>query len=48
MIFVAFVSDGVIGFVTHELSELLTHLKEHQCHRIEIWKGSERRGGYYC
>jgi Leu/Phe-tRNA-protein transferase len=48
MIFIAFVSDTAISFVTHELGELLKHLRDNPCHRVEIWRGDEKRGGYYC
>lgn len=47
MIFVVYVTEGVIGFVYHELSEVLEHIKKNKYHKIEIWNRTGHRGGHW-
>lgn len=47
MIFVVYVTEGVIGYVSHELSVLLDYIKQNKFHKVEIWKRNKHVGGFY-
>lgn len=47
MIYVVFAVEGMIGFVSQELPELLFYISNHRYHSIEMWRGAQRRGMHY-
>lgn len=47
MIFVVYVTEGVIGYVSHELSVLLQYLEKNKYHKVEVWKRDKHVGGFY-
>lgn len=47
MIFIVYVTEGVIGFVCHELETLLEYITKNNYHSIEIWRGNRRRAAHY-
>jgi hypothetical protein len=47
MIFVVYIAEGVIGFVSHELSELLEHIGKNKYHQIEVWNHTGRRACHW-
>lgn len=47
MIYIAFLYGGAVSFVTDSLQEILKHIRKSPCHRIEIWRGNEKRSCHY-
>jgi hypothetical protein len=47
MIFVVYVTEGVIGFVSHELNTLLEYITRNKYHSIEVWNGNRRRAAHW-
>lgn len=46
MIFIVYLTEGVVCFVCHELSRVLEYVSENMFCRIEIWSGGRKVGGY--
>lgn len=40
MIFIVYISEGVIGFVCHELPVLLDYIRKNSVHKVETRNGS--------
>lgn len=47
MVFVVYVTEGVVGFACKELHALLDYIKKNSYHKIEVWNGSRNSGGFY-
>lgn len=47
MIFIVYVTEGVVCFVCHELNKLLEYLRSSEFQRVDIWKGTRHVGSYF-
>ena len=48
MVYIIYIANGVVGFVSSELELVKRFLEKTMCYKVEIWKGEHHRGGYYC
>jgi hypothetical protein len=47
MTFIVFISEGVVGFVCHELEKLLEYITKNKYHSIEVWNENRRRAAHW-
>lgn len=47
MIFIVYITEGVVSFACHELSMLLDHITKNKYHRIEVWMGERKLAAHW-
>jgi hypothetical protein len=47
MVFIVYLSEGVVNFACRELGELLEYTKKNSYYKIEVWNGSRKSGGHF-
>jgi len=45
MVYVVFIKEHLIGFVSQELTALFEYMSKHRFHKVEIWNGNRHVGG---
>lgn len=47
MVFIVYVTEGVVSFACQELHALLDYIKKNSYHKIEVWNGARKSAGFF-